>query len=235
MSISSIVSFCLTIHSCFCCRDGPSWPYATSITLTAVANVLHEKKRIGKNAGNFLSKRDYFQLMKTYALAHRRQIGIGKGSQGKVVPVYVPWIDENIDPLTGVWLSRDILMHWNHTNVAGVGNTSWPVAKGGKERGKDYNHSTFCDLVIHGLIGLRPRWRDNALVVNPLVPADTWDYFCLDRVYYHKRWITILWDKTGTRYHRGKGLRVYADGILVASSVTLTQLKVTLPPLSPSI
>ena len=29
----------------------------------------------------------------------------------------------------------------------------WPVDKGGKERGKDYNHSTFCDLIINGLIG----------------------------------------------------------------------------------
>ena len=89
--------------------------------------------------------------------------------------------------------------------------------------------------VIHGLIGVRPRFRDNALVVNPLVPADTWDYFCLDRVYYHKRWITILWDKTGTRYHRGQGLRVYADGVLVASSTILTKLKVTLSPLTRSL
>jgi len=27
--------------------------------------------------------------------------------------------------------------------------------KGGVERGKDYNHSTFCDLIITGLVGLR--------------------------------------------------------------------------------
>jgi hypothetical protein len=26
-------------------------------------------------------------------------------------------------------------------------------AKGGEERGKDYNHSTFVDLVINGLLG----------------------------------------------------------------------------------
>ena len=26
-------------------------------------------------------------------------------------------------------------------------------SKGGKERGKDYNHSTFVDLVINGLLG----------------------------------------------------------------------------------
>ena len=57
--------------------------------------------------------------------------------------------------------------------------------------GKDYNHSTFCDLVISGLIGLRPR-ADNVIEVNPLLPEGTWDYFCLDRVLYHGRTITIL-------------------------------------------
>jgi hypothetical protein len=25
------------------------------------------------------------------------------------------------------------------------------------ERGKDHNHSTFCDLIISGLVGIRPR------------------------------------------------------------------------------
>jgi hypothetical protein len=38
--------------------------------------------------------------------------------------------------------------------------------KGGEEREKDYNHSTLCDLVISGLIGLRPR-ADNIIEVNP--------------------------------------------------------------------
>ena len=44
------------------------------------------------------------------------------------------------------------------------------------------------------------------------MPAGTWDYFCLDQVRYHGRWLTILYDKTGERYHQGKGLRVFADG-----------------------
>ena len=56
--------------------------------------------------------------------------------------------------------------------------------------------------------GLRPKIRDNALVLNPLLPSNRWSYFCLDRVRYHNRWITIIWDKTGLRYNMGIGLRV---------------------------
>ncbi len=78
------------------------------------------------------------------------------------------------------------------------------------ERGKDYNHSTFCDLVISGLIGLRPR-SDDTVEVNPLVPP-SWDYFCLDQIPYHGLNLTILFDKTGSHYGKGKGLRVFADG-----------------------
>ena len=37
-----------------------------------------------------------------------------------------------------------------------------------------YNHSSFCDLVITGLVGLRPR-ADDLLEMNPLIPAGTWD------------------------------------------------------------
>jgi beta-1,2-mannobiose phosphorylase / 1,2-beta-oligomannan phosphorylase len=84
----------------------------------------------------------------------------------------------------------------------------------------DYNHSTFCDLVINGLIGLRPR-DDNTIEVNPLVPAGVWDYFCLDQVRYHGQWLTIVYDRTGDRYHRGAGLRVFADGRLIAVAPTL--------------
>ncbi len=91
------------------------------------------------------------------------------------------------------------------------------------ERGKDYNHSTFCDLVITGLVGLRPR-PDDIIEVNPLVPEGTWDYFCLDGVRYHGRTLTILYDRTGTRYRRGAGLQVLVDGQRVARSDSLQRL-----------
>ena len=81
----------------------------------------------------------------------------------------------------------------------------------------------FVSPVITGLVGLRPR-ADDMVVVNPLVPPDTWDWFCLDRVSYHGRTLTILWDKSGTKYGRGRGLRVFADGAEIANSPTLTRV-----------
>jgi hypothetical protein len=72
-------------------------------------------------------------------------------------------------------------------------------------------------------------WRQ----VNPLLPYDTWEYFCLDKVLYHGRMLTIIWDKTGKRYGQGKGLTVLADGKPVAHADALTRvtgdLKLTSP------
>ena len=98
--------------------------------------------------------------------------------------------------------------------------------KGVRERGKDYNHSTYCDLVISGLIGLRPR-ADDTIEVNPLVPA-SWDWFCLDRIRYHGHWLTVVWDKTGKHYNTGQGLRVLVDGKEIARSATIKRVTATL-------
>jgi hypothetical protein len=65
--------------------------------------------------------------------------------------------------------------------------------------------------------------------VHPLVPDGKWDWFCLDQVSYHGKILTILWDKTGTKYGRGKGLRVFADGREIAHSDTFARLTVALP------
>ena len=102
-------------------------------------------------------------------------------------------------------------------------NGNWSNKKGGKERGKDYNHSSYNDLIITGLVGLRPR-ADNILVVNPLLPEGIWDYFCLDILRYKGRILTILWDRTGERYGLGAGLTVLADGEKVAHSERLGRI-----------
>ena len=99
--------------------------------------------------------------------------------------------------------------------------------KGGVERGKDYNHSTFCDLLITGLIGLRPQ-SGNKLIINPLIPEDTRDYFCLDNILYHGKILTIVYDKTGKRYKKGRGLRVWVDGKPAAVSPDLKRLVVSI-------
>jgi predicted GH43/DUF377 family glycosyl hydrolase len=181
-----------------CQWNGPSWPYSTSITLTALANLLNHYQQ------NAVSRDDYFALLKMYAHSHRLKLDDGR---------VVPWIDENLNPATGDWIARTLLKQRG---------SAIP------ERGKDYNHSTFCDLVITGLIGLRPR-ADELVELNPLAP-ESWDYFCLDRILYHGRWLTILWDKSGERYHKGKGLRLFVDGREIRASLTLTRLQAALSP-----
>jgi len=99
-----------------------------------------------------------------------------------------PYIGEYLDEKSGYWL------------------------KGDQERSRYYNHSTFADLVITGLVGLRPG-AGRTIEVNPLVPGDGWDWFCLDRVPYHGKMLTICWDRDGTRYNRGKGFFVLVDGV----------------------
>lgn len=99
--------------------------------------------------------------------------------------------------------------------------------KGDNPRSKFYNHSGFADLIISDLIGLKPR-TDNILEINPLVPEGQWDWFCLDKVAYHGKMLTILWDKNGTKYGKGKGFRVFADGKEIAKSDRLKKIKTKL-------
>jgi hypothetical protein len=173
-----------------CQWNGPSWPFATSVTLTAMANLLNNYQQ------NSVNRRDYFDLLRIYTKSQHLKLDDGQ---------IVPWIDEDLDPYTGVWIARTLLKQ-----------------RGSEipERGKDYNHSTYCDLIITGLVGLRPR-ADNTVEVNPLIPNGVWDYFCLDNVHYHGHILTILYDKTGNRYGKGKGLRVLADGKEIAASEKL--------------
>jgi hypothetical protein len=183
-----------------CQWNGPSWPMATSVTLTALANVLN------KYPQDAVDRTAYFNTLTCYTNSHTL-----KRADGKVVP----WIDENLNPFTGDWISRTRLKTWK--------DGTWDAGKGGKERGKDYNHSTYNDLIITGLVGLRPR-ADAVVEVNPLLPADTWDYFCLDNVLYHGQILTILWDKTGDRYGKGPGLKVFSNGKEIARCDTLSRV-----------
>lgn len=83
--------------------------------------------------------------------------------------------------------------------------------KGDNPRSSYYNHSSFADLIISDLLGLKPR-EDNVLEMEPLIPKGKWDWFCLDRVFYHNKMLTIRWDKNGRKYNRGSGFFVFADG-----------------------
>jgi len=185
--------FQIAYHGHECQWNGPSWPYATAITLAAMANLLNDYRQ------DVVHRQDYFDLLKIYTKSQHLQLPGGKA---------VPWIDEDLDPRTGAWIARTLLQE-RGSDIP--------------ERGKDYNHSTYCDLIINGLVGLRPH-QDETVEVNPLVPTGEWDYFCLDNVHYHGHRLTVFYDKTGSRYHEGKGLCVLEDGRKIASSRTLRRI-----------
>ncbi len=107
----------------------------------------------------------------------------------------------------------------------------------GLQRSHHYNHSGFEDLVITGLVGLRPR-ADEVLEVNPLLPTDPREVdpitdFCLENVPYHGRLVTILYDRDGRKYERGAGLSVYVNGRRVVNATPLGRVTVPLPPAMP--
>jgi len=156
-----------------CEWDGAVWPFASSQTLTAMANYINDYS--SPVVGDSL----YFAEMQKYVECqyHRGR----------------PYIGEYLDETTGYWL------------------------KGDQERSRYYNHSTFCDLVITGLVGLRPR-ADNTIEVHPLIPEGKWDWFCLDNLPYHGHRLTIVYDRYGDHYHNGTGLSVFADGKLIGHS-----------------
>lgn len=187
-----------------CLWNGPSWPYATSQTLTAMANLLNHYRQ------NYVSKKDYLELLRTYTQSQHLKLPNGK---------IIPFIDEDLNPFTGDWIARTSLYSMPPEKQQ---------EKGGKDRGRDYNHSTFNDLIITGLVGLRPR-IDQIVEVNPLVPTGSLEYFCVDGIRYHDYDLTILYDRTGTRYNKGKGLHVYANGKEIGSTPGLQWIMAKLP------
>ena len=149
-----------------CLWNGPSWPFATSQTLIAAGKLL---KRLPENG--VFGRRDWTELLGTYAGSHWRVREDG---------VRVPWIDEDLDPDTGDWIARTILR-----------SQGWPKEYGGYERGKDYNHSCFCDLVITGLCGVTPGPGD-ALELRPLAEGiRSWALYGLP---YHGRLVDLEYD-----------------------------------------
>lgn len=74
-----------------------------------------------------------------------------------------------------------------------------------------YNHSSFNNLIITGLCGIRPSLSDT-LTINPLIDS-TISYFALSNLNYHGHRITVVYDREGTKYNFGKGVSVIVDRI----------------------
>lgn len=115
-----------------------------------------------------------------------------------------PYVAEAADSITGRWL-YDSPNHSEH-----------------------YNHSAYVDLIISGLLGIRPR-ADDSVDIRPLIP-DNWDYFAIEDIPYHGHNLSVRWDRNGSRYAQGAGLQVFVDGNRVASQAGLDKLTVNVGP-----
>ncbi|MEU6524218.1 discoidin domain-containing protein [Streptomyces sp. NPDC046924] len=151
-----------------CCRwNGPSWPFATSQTLTALANLL-----IDYPAQPHVDRTDYYAVLRAYALTHRKD--------GE------PYVAEAHHPDEDRWIYD------------------------GRGHSEDYNHSTFNDLVLSGLLGIRCR-PDATVSLAPLAPRE-WDHFAVENLPYHGHNLSVLFDRSGRHYGHGTGLSVWLDG-----------------------
>jgi hypothetical protein len=77
-----------------------------------------------------------------------------------------------------------------------------------------YLHSSYNNLIISGLCGIRPAEGDS-LYINPLIDS-TIKYFCISGVNYRGHKLTVAYDETGTKYNAGKGVTIYVDGKKIA-------------------
>jgi hypothetical protein len=151
-----------------------------------------------------VSKGDYLDALTVFSNSHYRRTFSGD---------VVSWLDENLDPFSGEWLSLRILEDWG-----------WPEPKGGRERGKDYTTRLSTTSSLPGLQGsgrgTTAPWTSTPWFRrgNGVVSA----------------WITLYSERgrspfstTGTEAatERG-GLSVFVDGKLKGNSRELAKLSV---------
>lgn len=141
----------------FLCRwNGPSWPFATSQTLTALARIAREHSGRGFDA-------IFVALLRQYAASH-------------IEPDGSYWLDEDLDPDSGEWITRA----WRRRNQ--------PERA---EIGRDYQHSTFADLLYAGLLGVRR--IDAGVAIDPLPAASALDWFEVERLRIGADPVSIAW------------------------------------------
>lgn len=146
-------------------------------------------------------------------LNNYEQDEVDKGDYFDLLSIYTqtqykdgrPYIAESANPLDGSWFGSDMPNHSEH-----------------------YFHSGYIDLVLGGLLGIRAQGGDS-LIINPLIP-DSWDYFAVEDFSYHGSMLSLIWDRDGTKYGRGKGLTVLLNGKVASARPDLGSIKVQFAP-----
>ena len=96
-----------------CTWNGPSWPYATTQTLLALADLLNGPSQ------NAIGKQQYYRLFSNYVLSQHIRLPSGR---------VIDWIDEDLDADTDEWIAKDMLLakhkqvgrgnYYNHSGFA---------------------------------------------------------------------------------------------------------------------
>lgn len=181
-----------------CQWNGPSWPFATSQTLTALANFLRDYP-----PQHAITSADYFRLLSLYVHSHYLH------SPGEPPQL---WIDEDLDPDSGAWIVHEYRKLREPKRI---------------RVGADYYHSTLDDLIISGLLGINPT-SEGLLRVRPLLPAGTWPWYELRRLRIWGHDVDVTYDRDGSHLHQAPGLAVWVDGKRAAGRTDLGELDVPL-------
>ena len=188
-----------------CFWRGSMWPFETSKAISALINIYNS----GMAAQVPQASRDNFwKVMQDYTATHTWSYANSSSTQ--------PY---ELTGLEGFWIGQEgdaDGQAWTDSNLP---------------EGFWYNHATFNDLIITGVVGIQPSVSAagiQLLNINPMIPQGALDYFCLDGVSLGSRLVTVVWDSTGQHYGVGAGLLVYVDGVIKATSSTLTNLSVNL-------
>jgi hypothetical protein len=96
-----------------CTWNGPAWPYATTQTLLALANLLNGPQQ------SYIGPEQYYRLFSNYVLSQHLRLPDGH---------VIDWIDEDLDADTDEWIAKDMLLakhkqvgrgnYYNHSGFA---------------------------------------------------------------------------------------------------------------------
>lgn len=160
----------------------------------------------------------YWKLLYQYARQHTASFMAADTSH----PPGSGHFGENLHPDQGYWNTRQ----WRWQSGAPESTIA---------RGDDYFHSSYIDLVIGGLFGLRasPDIGHGLfnLTVSPIVAPciiSKTNYFALDGVRAGAHDISVLWDVNGQHYGKGVGLLVLRDGEIASQRSDIGSLTITL-------
>ena len=184
-------------NSAQCNWNGPVWPFETSKVGTAMINLLQAYP-----PQPTATRAHFDRLITTYARAHTKSDpGFGRKP---------PHVDEDLHPDDGYWIVRRKLhgvSPWPRTG--GLGNPRDPL----RDRGTHYFHSSYVDLVLSGVVGLRPLAGCLELAPLSLTP-----WFAASRLRMRGVDIAVVWDADGSHYAHGAGLHVWLGGRHVGSA-----------------